>query len=198
MDCSRSSVRVCIQFCRTALNLKWVFARRSNNDLVTLQCLLLLSLERSCCLLRCSLCALLPHYWLAFTLGAPANAASFGLNQPWRGMIAIGQVERSSKTSLAVVLKEKGESMKTCSRYISGMLFVLLTFMPSMVQATPRTLQEDTSAKQDVKDAGHSTKRAVKKTGSATKKESKQVVSKSAKKTKEGADKVEDKTEPQH
>jgi hypothetical protein len=86
--------------------------------------------------------------------------------------------------------------MKKSWIFISGMLFVLLTFMPSVVRAAPRARQEDTSAKQDIKDAGHSTKRAVKKTGSATKKETKKVVNKSAKKTKEGADKVEDKTEP--
>jgi hypothetical protein len=86
--------------------------------------------------------------------------------------------------------------MKKSLIFISGMLFVFLTFMTSVVRAAPRARQEDTSAKQDIKDAGHSTKRAVKKTGSATKKESKKVVNKSAKKTKEGADKVEDKTEP--
>jgi hypothetical protein len=85
--------------------------------------------------------------------------------------------------------------MKKSWIFISNILFVLLTFMPSVVRAAPRAWQEDTSAKQDIKDAGHSTKRAVKKTGSATKKETKKVVNTSAKKTKEGADKVENKTE---
>jgi hypothetical protein len=56
--------------------------------------------------------------------------------------------------------------------------------------------RQDTTPKQDIKDAGKSTKKAVKKTGSATKKESKKVVHKSAQKTNEGANKVEEKTEP--
>lgn len=62
----------------------------------------------------------------------------------------------------------------------------------------PRALgaRQDTTPKEDIKDAGKSTKNAAKKTGSATKKESKKVVNKSAQKTKEGANKVEDKTAP--
>ena len=76
----------------------------------------------------------------------------------------------------------------------AGVLAVMLTMMPSIVSARP--LQTDTTAKQDIKDAGRSTKRAAKKTGSATKKETKKVVNKTAKTTRKGAGKVEDKTEP--
>ena len=56
--------------------------------------------------------------------------------------------------------------------------------------------QQDTTPKQDIKDAGSSTKNAAKKTGSATKKETKKVVNKSATRTKEGAQKVQTKTQP--
>ena len=67
--------------------------------------------------------------------------------------------------------------------------------------------QEDQSAKQDMKDAGHATKNAAKDTGRATKKTAKKTghavkrttkkaTYKTAQKTKEGAQKVEDKTNP--
>ena len=55
---------------------------------------------------------------------------------------------------------------------------------------------KDTTPKQDIKDAGHSTKNAAKKTGSATKKTTKKAANKTAQKTDEGAQKVEDKTKP--
>jgi hypothetical protein len=54
-----------------------------------------------------------------------------------------------------------------------------------------------TTAKQDMKDAGHSTTNAAKDVGHATKKTSKKVVHKSASKTEEGSRKVKDKTAPQ-
>ena len=72
-------------------------------------------------------------------------------------------------------------------------LYVALLALP--VAAAPAARQ-DTTPKEDIKDAGKSTKNAAQKTGSATKKETKKVVHKSAQKTKEGADKVEDKTAP--
>lgn len=65
----------------------------------------------------------------------------------------------------------------------------------SMTSAT--TTATHTSAKQDMKDAGHDTKAAAKDVGHATKKTTKKVVHKSAQKTDEGAQKVEDKTAPQ-
>ena len=52
--------------------------------------------------------------------------------------------------------------------------------------------QDDTTPKQDLKDAGHDTKKAAKKTGTATKKTAK----KAATKTDEASQKVEDKTKP--
>ena len=52
---------------------------------------------------------------------------------------------------------------------------LLLTVGPSPV-LTLLPLQQDTTAKQDTKDAGTSAKNAAKKTGSATKKETKKVV----------------------
>ncbi len=67
-------------------------------------------------------------------------------------------------------------------------------------------VQPDDTAKQDVKDAGHSTKDAAKDTGRATKKgakatghaithTSKKIAHKGAQKTGEGAKKVENKTQ---
>jgi hypothetical protein len=52
-----------------------------------------------------------------------------------------------------------------------------------------------TTAKEDIKDAGRSTKRAVKKTGSATKKTAKKATNKTANAVEKGADKVKEKTE---
>jgi hypothetical protein len=75
---------------------------------------------------------------------------------------------------------------------LAGALLLALHLTPVLARAA----QQDTTPKQDIKDAGSSAKNAAKKTGSATKKESKKVVNKSAEKTKQGAAKVEDKTEP--
>ena len=54
---------------------------------------------------------------------------------------------------------------------------------------------QDTTAKEDIKDAGRSTKRAVKKTGSATKKTTKKVVHATANQVDKGATKVKEKTQ---
>ena len=54
---------------------------------------------------------------------------------------------------------------------------------------------QDTTAKEDIKDAGRSTKRAVKKTGSATKKTAKKAANATAKEVDKGAKKVKEKTE---
>jgi hypothetical protein len=62
--------------------------------------------------------------------------------------------------------------------------------------ATAAQSQDDSTPKQDIKDAGHDTKKAAKKTGSATKKTAKKATHKTAEKTDEGAQKVEDKTKP--
>jgi len=51
------------------------------------------------------------------------------------------------------------------------------------------------TAKDDIKDAGHSAKRAAKKTGSATKKTAKKATNKTAGAVEKGAGKVKDKTE---
>jgi hypothetical protein len=85
--------------------------------------------------------------------------------------------------------------MKSVFKIVASLTFLLIVFAhtPS-VMGTP---QDDTSAKQDMKDAGRSTKRAAKKTGSATKKTTKKAANKTAQKTRQGAEKVEDKTEPQ-
>ena len=58
----------------------------------------------------------------------------------------------------------------------------------AIAQDTTTTTTSHTSAKQDMKDAGHETKeKAAKDTGRATKKTTKKVVHKSAQKTDEGA-----------
>jgi vacuolar-type H+-ATPase subunit H len=75
-----------------------------------------------------------------------------------------------------------------------GALFVFVSLTATVSDA--RQVQQDTTPKQDIKDAGSSAKDSAKKTGSATKKETKKVINKSAKKTEQGADKVEDKTKP--
>jgi hypothetical protein len=87
----------------------------------------------------------------------------------------------------------EGEQLR--KSLISGFVAVILPLGLFAFPPEGAADQADTRAKQDIKDAGHSTKRAVKKTGSATKKESKKVVNKSAKATRKAADKVEDKTE---
>ena len=86
--------------------------------------------------------------------------------------------------------------MKKVFRIVASLTFLLIAFAntPSVMGSA---LQDDTTAKQDMKDAGRSTKRAAKKTGSATKKTTKKAVNKTARKTRQGAEKVEDKTQPQ-
>lgn len=87
--------------------------------------------------------------------------------------------------------------MKSMARKfgLGAVLLALSTL--GFTQATDTvTPSHDTSAKQDMKDAGHDTKMAAKKTGHGVKKGTKKAAHKTAKKTKEGAQKVEDKTAP--
>jgi hypothetical protein len=62
--------------------------------------------------------------------------------------------------------------------------------------ATNANPNSQSTAKQDMKDAGHSTANAGKDVGHATKKTTKKVVHKGAEKTDEGSQKVENKTAP--
>ncbi len=84
--------------------------------------------------------------------------------------------------------------MKKIAKIVASLAFLLIAFTNSPAMASNA---QDTTAKEDMKDAGRSTKRAAKKTGSATKKTAKKGTHKAAKKTREGAEKVEDKTQPQ-
>ena len=84
--------------------------------------------------------------------------------------------------------------MKTRATLAS--LTLLLFGSVGALTATAAQSQDDTTAKQDAKDAGHDTKNAAKKAGSATKKGTKKAANKTAQKTDEGAQKVEDKTKP--
>ncbi|HZQ69056.1 MAG TPA: hypothetical protein VFA68_11110 [Terriglobales bacterium] len=78
---------------------------------------------------------------------------------------------------------------------LGAVLLALSAF--GLAQATDTvTPSQDTSAKQDMKDAGHHTKMAAKKTGHAVKKGTKKAAHKTARKTRQGAQKVEDKTAP--
>jgi hypothetical protein len=88
--------------------------------------------------------------------------------------------------------------MKKWLRIMEGVLFVAFSCMPAVLPATviAQNHDDDKSAKQDVKDAGHSTKEATKKTGHNIKKGTKKVVHNSAKGTANTADKVADKTKP--
>jgi hypothetical protein len=63
--------------------------------------------------------------------------------------------------------------------------------------AQDTTTSSQSTAKQDMKDAGHATSNAAKDVGHATKKTTKKVVHKGAQKTDEGSQKVESKTAPQ-
>jgi hypothetical protein len=102
--------------------------------------------------------------------------------------------ERIAK-ALHIANERKGRLMKRSIKLVFGGLVLLVSLTSLIVSAAPGARQE-TTPKQDIKDAGKSTKEAGKKTGSATKEESKKIVHKSAQKTKEGANKVEEKTEP--
>jgi hypothetical protein len=86
--------------------------------------------------------------------------------------------------------------VKKSLRVVEGVLFVALSLTPAVLPTITfaQTQDDDKSAKQDVKDAGHSTKEAANKTGRKVKKGTKKAVNKSATKTAETADKVADKT----
>ena len=71
----------------------------------------------------------------------------------------------------------------------------ILTAAVALGLAGPAAYSQETTAKEDIKDAGRSTKRAVKKTGSATKKTAKKATNKTAGAVEKGAGKVKDKTE---
>ena len=79
-------------------------------------------------------------------------------------------------------------------KYLLGTLTLALVLAGGWTLASG---QNDQSASQDMRDAGHSTKRAAKKTGHKVKKTVKKGAHKSAKKVDQGARKVEEKTEPQ-
>jgi hypothetical protein len=81
------------------------------------------------------------------------------------------------------------------SRAILASLTLALFGTVGAFTATAQS-QDDSTAKQDIKDAGHDTKKAAKKTGSATKKTTKKAAHKTAEKTGDAAQKVEDKTKP--
>jgi hypothetical protein len=85
--------------------------------------------------------------------------------------------------------------MKSRAILASATLLLFGTVATFTATASPQQ-QDDTTAKQDAKDAGHDTKNAAKKAGSATKKGTKKAAHKTAQKTDEGAQKVEDKTKP--
>ena len=82
------------------------------------------------------------------------------------------------------------------SRAIFASLTLLLFGSVGALTATASQQQDDTTAKQDAKDAGHDTKNAAKKAGSATKKTTKKAAHKTAQKTDQASQKVEDKTKP--
>jgi hypothetical protein len=85
--------------------------------------------------------------------------------------------------------------MKSRTILASATLLLFGTVGALTTTAAPQDTQ-DTTAKQDIKDAGHDTKKAAKKTGSATKKTAKKATNKTAQKTGEASQKVEDKTKP--
>ena len=84
---------------------------------------------------------------------------------------------RSLLSKLTIKSKETNPRIGQMKRYLlsASCGLLLLTVGPSPV-LTLLPLQQDTTAKQDTKDAGTSAKNAAKKTGSATKKETKKVV----------------------
>ena len=83
------------------------------------------------------------------------------------------------------------------TRLVFGAVLLALTTLGIAQTTDTVTPSQDTSAKQDMKNAGHDTKMAAKKTGHKVKKGTKKAAHKTARKTKEGAQKVEDKTAPQ-
>ncbi len=82
--------------------------------------------------------------------------------------------------------------MKTTGNLLLAAVLCFATLGLSAQTTTDR----DSGAKQDIKDAAHSTARATKKTAHKVKRGTKKGVHKAANATKRGADKVEDKTEP--
>jgi hypothetical protein len=82
------------------------------------------------------------------------------------------------------------------SRAIVASMTLLLFGSVGALTVTAAQSQDDSTPKQDIKDAGHDTKKAAKKTGSATKKTAKKATNKTAQKTDEASQKVEDKTKP--
>ena len=82
------------------------------------------------------------------------------------------------------------------SRALVASLTLLLFGTVATFTATATQSQDDTTAKQDAKDAGHDTKNAAKKAGSATKKGTKKAAHKTAQKTDEGAQKWKTKPSP--
>jgi hypothetical protein len=86
-----------------------------------------------------------------------------------------------------------GGAMKFAAILLLGSMSLVNAAMAP--DATAQSSQ--TTAKQDMKDAGHSTANAAKDAGHATKKTTKKVVHKGAQKTDEGSQKVETKTAPQ-
>jgi hypothetical protein len=85
--------------------------------------------------------------------------------------------------------------MRKQSIFATATLIIFGSLGALTATASPQDTQ-DSTAKQDIKDAGHDTKKAAKKTGSATKKTSKKAAHKTAQKTDDASQKVEDKTKP--
>jgi hypothetical protein len=79
----------------------------------------------------------------------------------------------------------------------AAILLLSTMSLVSVAVAQNTTSSSQTTAKQDMKDAGHSTANAAKDVGHATKTTTKKVVHKGAQKTDEGSQKVENKTAPQ-
>jgi len=111
-------------------------------------------------------------------------------------------IKRGSRIQPVLIYQIQGDNMFL--RKSLPIFFLSIAMASACFAMRP---QDDQSAKQDIKDAGHSTKDAAKDTGRATKKtakktghtvkkDSKKIIHKSAQKTGEGAQKVEDKTEP--
>jgi hypothetical protein len=133
----------------------------------------------------------------------PDFAGDASVHGTWHYHIALldpqPQLPRSAfgrKLALVNEPIEKGAIVKKILHVVKFVLLATLAMGPALVPAVSLAQDQDNdkSAKQDVKDAGHSTKKAVKKTGKNIKKDTKKAVHKTAQKTAEGADKVEDKT----
>jgi type II secretory pathway pseudopilin PulG len=106
-------------------------------------------------------------------------------------------------TTIIAVLFIKEFEMRTWKLMLG---IALSLAMASAVYGT--TSQDAQNAKQDAKDAahstkdaardaGHATKNSARRAGHSTKRTTKRAAHKAARKTRQGADKVEDKTSPQ-